>query len=378
MTKTTRRGKYSGAELFVAFELGNKDWKLASGTELGSKPRLRTVPARDLVALEQELAAAKKHFRLGRDVQVISCYEAGRDGFWLHRLLVSMGVRNLVVDSASIEVSRRARRAKSDKLDARKLLMQLMRHEAGETKVWSVVRVPKVEEEDRRQQDRGLQTRKQERTRVTNRIKGLLANHGIRLEKIRELPQQLDTLRLWDGSLLPPGLRRRLEQESEHWSFLQGQIVEIEAARRREQATSRQRAMRQVRQLQALRGIGEGGSSVFVHEFFGWRTFRNRKQVGSLAGLAPTPHQSGDGSYEKGISKAGNRHVRAMAVQLAWSWLRYQPKSRLSRWFRKRFGRGGSRARRVGIVAVARKLLIALWRFLEDGIVPEGAVLQTV
>jgi transposase len=307
---------------------------------------------------------------------VRSCYEAGRDGFWLHRYLSSGGIANVVVDSSSIEVNRRARRAKSDRLDARKLVSMLLRYHTGERRVWSVLHVPTVADEDRRQLHRELRTLQKERTRVTNRVQGLLAAQGVRLPKGPDLKGALATVRLWDGSALPAGLRARLERECQHAQFLRATIGQLERERQRAIAHGSGPALDKVRQLLRLRAIGPTGAWVYVNEFFGWRQFRNRKEVGAAAGLTPTPYQSGDARREQGISKAGSRHIRAVAVEVAWSWLRYQPHSRLSRWYQARFGRGGTRARRVGIVALARKVLIALWRFLEFGVVPEGARLK--
>jgi transposase len=238
------------------------------------------------------------------------------------------------------------------------------------------VRAPTVDEEDRRQLHRELRTLKKERARVTNRIQGLLANQGIRLPKVRDLTALLDRIQLWDGSPLPAGLRARLQREWEHAQFLYGKILELEGERRRAITHDHGQAVEKVRQLLRLRAIGANGAWVYVHEFFGWRQFRNRKEVGAAAGLTPTPYQSGDDSREQGISKAGSRHIRAVAIEMAWCWLRYQPGSRLSRWYQERFGRGGTRARKVGIVALARKLLIELWRFLEQGVIPDGAVLK--
>lgn len=377
-TRATRGTKRSRVEvvLFVAFELGWNEWKLGFSTGLGQKPRLRTMRARSLPRLEREIQEAKKRFDLPSTVKVVSCFEAGRDGFWLHRYLTAMGVDNSVVDSSSIEVNRRARRAKSDGLDVGKLLMMLIRYHFGERKVWSVVRVPTVEQEDGRQLHRELKTLKKEETRTRNRIKGLLASQGIALKKATDLSKALSRMRLWDGSPLPPALSRRLLRQWEHAAYLHQQVLELQAERRRELATSPSVSTGKVRQLTRLKGIGEGGSWVFVNEFFGWRKFRNGKEIGSLAGLTPTPYQSGTSGREQGISKAGNRHVRAMAVELAWSWVRHQPASTLSRWFERRFAAGGRRARKVGIVAVARKLLIELWRFLETGAIPQGAELK--
>ncbi len=379
MTRATRSSEYNGKisqVLYLSFELGVDEWKLGLTKDLGAKPRVRVMPARDLQRLAREIAAAKQWFELPATAAVRSCYEAGRDGFWLHRHLTSTGIDNRVVDSSSIEVNRRQRRAKSDGLDVRKLLGMLVRYHAGESKVWSVVRVPTVEEEDRRQLHRELRTLKKERTRVTNRMQGLLANQGIRLPKSRDLGALLEGIRLWDGSSLPAGLRARLQREWEHAQFLHGKIVELERERRQAITHDRGHAIEKVRQLLRLRAIGPNGAWVYVNEFFGWRHFRNRKEVGAAAGLVPTPYQSGGGSREQGISKAGNRHIRAVAIEMAWCWLRYQPGSRLSQWYQGRFGRGGTRARKIGIVALARKLLIELWRFLEHGVIPEGAALK--
>jgi len=362
--------------LYLAFELGVDEWKLGFTRDLGTKPRVRVMPARDLKRLAREIAAAKQWFALSEITLVRSCYEAGRDGFWLHRHLATVGIDNRVIDSSSIEVNRRQRRAKSDGLDVRKLLAMLVRYHTGESKVWSVVRVPTVEEEDRRQLHRELRTLKKERTRVKNRMQGLLANHGLRLLKGRDLNALLEEMRLWDGSPLPAGLRARLQREWEHAQFLHAKILELERERQRAIKHDRSPAIDKVRQLLRLRAIGENGAWVYVNEFFGWRQFRNRKEVGAAAGLTPTPYQSGDSSRERGVSKAGSRHIRAVAIEMAWCWLRYQPRSRLSRWYQERFERGGTRARKVGIVALARKLLIDLWRFLEHGVIPEGAVLK--
>jgi len=379
MTRATRSAEYTGPAapcLYVAFELGMAEWKLGFTTEPGATPRVRTVPARDLARLAREIADAKKWYGLTAATPVRSCYEAGPDGFWLHRYLTSSGIENAVVDSSSIEVKRRRRRAKSDRLDARKLLGMLLRYHAGERAVWSVVRVPTVGEEDRRQLHRELRTLKKEHTRMMNRVQGLLATQGIRLPKGTNVGAALATVRLWDGAPVPPALHARLGRDWEHARFLHAKIRERERERQRAIADGRGPAIDQVRQLLRLRAIGPSGAWVYVNEFFGWRRFRNRKELGAAAGLTPTPYQSGDGSREQGISKAGNRHIRAVAVEMAWAWLRYQPRSHLSRWFQARFSRGGPRARQVGIVALARKLLIELWRFLELGVVPAGARLK--
>lgn len=378
-TRATRPNEYtpSTSGLRLAFELGLKTWKLGFARDFSHPPLERRVAGGDTKALLGEIARAKQELGLPADTAVVSCYEAGRDGFWLHRFLKHQGVHNLVVDPASLEVSRRARRAKSDRIDLRKLLTALLRHLAGEPHVWSVVRVPSDEVEDARSLHRELRTLVKERTRSTNRIKGLLMNHGVRLEAIRpDFLDWLDRVRRWDGSPLPRGARQRIEREHTRRELVHRQILALEAERRRTLREEAEPALDQVRQLTTLRGIGEGSAWLTVREFFAWRHFRNAKEVGALAGLAPSPFQSGEEDREQGISRAGNRHVRGLAVEMAWGWLRHQPDSALTQWYERRFAHGGPRARKVGIVALARKLLIALWRYLETGVVPEGAELK--
>jgi len=366
----------SQSTLYLAFELGKNTWKLGFTIGMAQQPRERTLPAGALETLQKEITRAKQRFGLPEDACVVSCYEAGRDGFWLHRYLAAHGVTNHVIDSASIEVNRRQRRAKTDRLDVHKLLTMLLRHMAGERKVWSVVRVPSVEEEDRRQLHRELTTAKCDRTRLSNRIKGLLAGHGVQLVLQGDVDAQLDQLHQWDGSPLPPALLSRLKRAWQQVCFLTAHIQTLEAQRwavlrRREDAV-----VDQVRQLFTLRGIGVNSAWLYVMEFFAWRDFQTPKQVGALAGLTPTPSQSGQSRRELGIAKAGNRHMRAMAIEIAWAWRRFQPTSALSQWYEQRFGHGSARLRKIGIVALARKLLIALWRFLKTGVLPEGAVLK--
>ena len=385
----TREYSAEGPVLYLAFELGNAEWKLGFSVGFGQRPRERAIPAGDLVALEGEIGLAKKRFGLAETARAVSCYEAGRDGFsrkdigtmWLHRYLVEAGVENLVVDSSSIEVNRRFRRAKTDRMDLAKLLDQLMRYERGEKKVWHVVRVPGVEAEDRRQLHRELEDLKVERTQHINRMKGLLAGQGVRLEIEADFMERLSAIRLWDGRPILEGLKARLEGDAsrarKRLEFIQGQIHELEAKRVEAIRRLESPEMEKVRGLLRLKGIGLNSAWVNTMEFFAWREFRNGKEVGGLAGLAPTPHQSGESSRERGMSKAGNRHVRALAIEIAWGWLRYQPESELSQWYQRRFGDGSSRLRRIGIVALARKLLVALWRYLETGLIPEGAVLKT-
>jgi transposase len=377
MKETTHQTEYSTlSTLYLAFELSQKQWKLGFSVGLGQEAWKRTVEAGDLVALEQAIQLAKKRLGLPEGCRVLSCYEAGRDGFWLHRYLVSQGIANVVVDSASIEVNRRAKRAKTDRLDVGKLVRMLVRHASGERKVWSVVHVPSVEAEDRRHLHRELATLKADRTRHINRIKGLLATQGVRMPVQTDFLARLDAVRLWDGSSLLPGLRGRLEEEYTGLQFVHQRILALEAERRQLLCTSDEPYVAQVRQLLRLYGIGENSAWPFVVELFGWRAFRNRRQIGGLLGLAPTPYQSGDEQRELGISKAGPGQVRGLTIEIAWGWLQHQPDSELSRWYWRKFGHGSKRIRKMGIVALARKLLIALWRYLEYREIPAGARLK--
>lgn len=385
MTKNTTQGQYSviSAVLYVAFELSKNSWKLGFSIGLGQKARIRTIPAGRLAVLKAEIVAAKKRFGLEASCDVVSCYEAGRDGFWLHRHLTAEGVTNFVVDSASIEVNRRRRRAKADGLDVTSLVRMLIRyHSQGERKLWSVVCVPSVEDEDRRQAHRELATLTKEKTRTKNRIMALLICQGIRLSGALDLSgDRLESMRLWDGSQLPEGLKSRLHREWEHLAFLKQQISTLQ--RQRDKSVRQQQRQpdpgsdwAKVVQLAQLKGIGTPGATVLVRELFGWRKFRNGRQVGALSGLTPTPYQSGDTNWEQGISKAGIRHVRAIAVELGWCWLQYQSNSKLSLWYNDRFATGGKKARKIGIVALARRMLIELWKYLETGAIPEGAELK--
>jgi len=378
-TAATRNSQYSAFEpvLYLAFELSEAHWKLGLTIGVGQRPRERNIRSCDLVALRDEIQRAKRRFDLPASVMVVSCYEAGRDGFWLHRYLTQEGIENLVVDSSSIEVNRRQRRAKTDRMDVEKLLSQLIRYRSGDRKVWSVVHVPSVDDEDRRHLNRELSAAKKDRTRHSNRIKGLLVGQGIRLAIKDDFLDRLDAVRTWDGSPLPSGLQVRIRREYERMKLAGRQIKEIEMERIEAIRHSEEPSVDMVRQLLQLKGIGLNSAWLYTMEFFSWRKFKNRKEVGALAGLTPTPHESGSRSRERGMSKAGNRHIRGMAVEIAWGWLRYQPDSELTLWYERRFGHGSSRMRRIGIVALARKLLVELWRYLETGAVPKGAVLKT-
>lgn len=379
MAQTASRREFIAVRrgLFVAFELGWSSWRLAFGSAAGQRPWQVTIAARDVAALSQAIAKARRRFGLPATAGVYSCYEAGRDGFWLHRLLTQMGIGNLVIDSSSIEVNRRARRIKTDRLDAAKLLSMLVRYHGGEEGLWSVVHVPTPQQEDARHLQREIRTLKKEQTRLINRVKGLLAGQGVALRSSRGgVLACLEAIRIWDGSPLPPGLRLRLESEVARHSFLHRQLLDLESRRDARIRQARDRAAEITRRLMSLRGIAEVGAEVFAREF-SWRRFRNRRQVGCLAGLTPSPYQSGDCSREAGISKAGNRHVRSIAIDLAWIWLRQQPRSQLTGWYNRRFASGSPRLRKIGIIALARKLLIALWRYADFGEIPKGALLKS-
>jgi transposase len=357
-------------ELYMAFELSEQKWKLVL-SDGARAPSRYTVAAGDRAAVLQCLAKAEARCGLARSAKVHSCYEAGRDGFWLHRWLVEEGIDNIVVDSSSIEVNRRARRAKTDRLDGDKLLAMLLRYHAGERRVWSVARVPTVEEEDERRAHRELERLRQERIAHTNRIGSLLALHNLRVKHMGGRSWQ----RWWEShaAQLPAGVRGEIEREVSRLALAKEQIRAIEAEQAQQVAAGGQA---QVAQLAQVRGIGFGSAWVLVKEVFGWRHFRNRREVGSCLGLTGTPYASGESETEQGISKAGNKRARWILVELAWSWLRYQPDSDLSKWFNERFARGGKRLRRIGIVALARRLAIALWRYLEHGEIPPGASLK--
>ena len=363
--------------LYLAVELSNRSWKLAFSTGHGQKPRFRNVPSRDLDALSREIALARKRFELSDSVPVISCFEAGRDGFWIHRFLQTQPYCfNLVVDSASIEVNRRLRRLKTDRIDAHKLLTMLIRYHNGESRVWSIVHVPSRQAEDARHLHRELLTLKSDRTRITNRIKGLLAAQGLSVSSLnRGFLDQLDDLRFFDASPLCPQLRQRLEREWLHRCDVSQRIRLIEKLQaERLVASAHDPALELVRQLMTLKGIGLQSAWLFTFEFFAWRQIQNRRQIAGLAGFTPTPYQSGDDSFDQGISKAGSSTVRAMAIQIAWGWLLFQPDSALTLWYQRRFASRGLRMRKIGIVALARRLLIELWRFSETGSLPEGAI----
>lgn len=364
--------------LFLAFELCSKgNWKLAFTIGPGQKPRMRSVTPRDTDAVEREIALAKKRFKLPEDCRVVSCYEAGRDGHWLHRFLHCIGVENIEVDSSSIEVNRRKRRAKTDRLDATKLVSMLIRWFAGEDKVWSIVQVPSDEDEDARQLERELATLRDSSTELTNSIKGVLVAQGIWIKSIgNDFPAWLRKARRWDGTPVREQLGIRVLCKIQRLELVRDQIKALEKRRKQQLKEGASKAAEKARKLHRLKAIGPVASMVFSTEMFAWRTFNNRKEVGSIVGLTGTPFQSGGPGRDQGIDKAGIKHVRKIAIDIAWGWVRYQPESALTRWFQERFAENGKRQRKIGIVALARKLIIALWRWVEQDVLPDGAVLK--
>jgi transposase len=282
-------------------------------------------------------------------------------------------LENVVIDSASIDVSRRRRRAKTDRLDAAALASKLVRYIAGDRKVWSVVHVPSEEAEDLRHNDREFHRLKSERQATRNAIRGLLKTQGIRLEGFRDFPATLQTLRRWNGAELGEELQARLLRVWERHELIDKQIEAV-CARRAELMATDSQVAKTAQQLQLLKAIGPTLAWTLATELFGWREFSNRRQVAGLVGLVPTPYQSGEVSRDLGISKQGRPNLRALMTELAWLWVRYQKESPTTKWFERRYAGGGRRLRRIGIVAVTRKMLVELWKFASTGALPEGAL----
>jgi transposase len=369
-----------------AIELSGMSWVVAFNTPLSEKISRRTLIGckwKKLLELIEEVRARVSR-ETGRAVEVISCYEAGYDGFWLHRQLSAHGIRNYVIDPASLQVDRRARRVKTDRIDTERLLRSLMAYLRGEPKVWSVVRVPSLAEEDDRRLHRERRRLIGERIQHVNRIKGLLAIHGIYDYQPlrRDRMQQLKGLHTADGRQLSPRLKAEIMRELQRLELVLGMIETIEAERdaiASVKATAKAKTehsnAKKIQDLVKVKSIGPEFATALVSEVF-YRSFDNRKQLAGYVGLTPSHFQSGPMCRDQGISKAGNTMARTTMIELAWMWLQYQPGSALSVWFHNRVGKVKGRIRRIAIVAVARKLLIALWRYLETGLVPDGAILK--
>lgn len=365
----------SGTVLYMAMELSNSKWKLGFGN--GSKLRRKSIGARDRQRCLEEVALAKRKLKLPADARVVCCFEAGRDGHWIYRWLESEGFEVLEIDSSSIETARGRKHVKTDRVDVEKLLDLLIRHHCfGLRKAFSVVRVPCAAAEAAQRLHREDEYLLEQRTRTGNRIKGLLVAQGVVEVPLRgDFSGWLDQVRLWNREGLSEELKAELRRMHTQYAVFDSQLREL-ANDYAEELLADTPVAEKRRQLEVLKGIGSKSSRPLSAEVFAWRRFDNTKQVGAMAGLTPTPSQSGDTETEQGISKAGNRRVRRIMIELAWLWLRWQPDSALSQWFNRRWAHGGKRQRRVGIVALARKLLIALWRYTEHGVIPEGAVLK--
>jgi transposase len=382
MTKLTPTGTPAAAEyatVHLAFELSKAKWKLGVMLPGLDKLSCYTIDGGDLKALGERLELARtKAARCGKPVRIVSCYEAGFDAHWLHRWLTAQGVISYEVDPASIAVNRRARRAKTDRIDLEQLMRTLLAYLRGEPRVCSMVHVPTVEEEDRKRCNRERDYLVDERTAHSNRIKGLLHAQGVRdvMPLKPNFLASLEHMRTGDGKPLPSRLKEEIMREHARLWLVHKQVQELEAKSKAElRAATPGSAQAKIKQLIDLKGIGAVGGQGLVNEVF-YRSFDNRRQVGSYFGLAGTPFNSGSSEREQGIGKAGNPRARELAIELAWLWVRHQPDSALTRWFRQRVGDQKGRIRRIAIVALARKLMIALWRYLTTGLVPTGAVLR--
>jgi transposase len=370
-------GQAHSPRLLVAMEMSLKKWGIALAVEGQSRKRVKTVAGGDYLTLLKAVEEAKHRFGLCADTQVVFCYEAGRDGFFPYRCLTELGHEVWVIDSASIELSRRRRQAKSDGVDLDKLAELMQRKARGEPKALRVVRVPSPEAEDQRTLPREREVLMHDAQRLRNRIESALFAQGY-----RDVPKTAKGLQAWmetQAASLGQQLRERLIRDIERLALLENQFKTVgktlAAQVQQEHMTT---VVGVAKALMQLSGIGLIGAWVLASEIFGWRKFRNRREVGAILGLTPTPYSSGNDEREQGISKAGNARARSMLVELAWLWLRYQPESALSQWFKTRFSGGGKRMRRIGIVALARRLAVALWRYSDQGVIPVGAKLKTV
>jgi transposase len=366
------------AAIFVSLELSRSIW-LVTSLSPGSGERMSRhgVRSGDVAGLLQHLGRLrdKAQARTGEAFPIIAIQEAGLDGFWLHRVLEQEKIESHMVDAASVLTSRRRRRAKTDRIDGEALLRTLLAHKRGEPRVCSMVRAPAPEEEDRRRLCRERKTLVAERVEHVNRIKGLLFAQGISdYEPLRrDRRRRLDELTTGDGRALPPRLKAQIGRELDRLELLLGQLKAVEAERDALLEPTDGVAPAPAAALAGLRGIGPEFAAVLWLEGL-FRPFGNRRQVAAYAGLAPTPWQSGSVRHEQGVSRSGNPRLRTTMVQLAWLWLRHQPTSELSLWFNERVRRDGGRGKKTAIVALARKLLVALWKFVSDGVVIEGAV----
>jgi transposase len=366
--------------IFVAIELSQKTWLVtlhSPDRDRFSRHKLDGGDHAGLLALIEKVRARAAQ-ELGAALRIVSCYEAGYDGFWLHRLLIAAGISNFVFDPASIAVEQRSRRVKTDRIDGELLLRSLMAHLRGEPRVVRIVRVPSIEQEDARRGSRERERLVTEQTGHTNRIKALVRLTGMAVGNPRRrnwlgwLEQQRD----WQGQPLPPHLLAEVKREHARLMLVREQLAVLEQIQAAAASPAVAAPMAKRRDLlQRLKALGPAFTSTLVHELF-YKDFRNRREVASYTGLTPSPWCSGSIDREQGISKSGNRRVRHKAIELAWLWLRHQSDSALSQWFRTRTANAGKRAKRIAIVALARKLIVALWRYLTTGLVPAGVTMK--
>ena len=377
-TVDTPTADYCGT-IFVAIELSQKSWLMTLHSPERDRISRHKLGGGDHAGLLGliEKTRSRAEQKLGAPVRVASCYEAGYDGFWLHRLLLAAGIMNFVFDAASIPVEQRGRRAKTDRIDGELLLRTLMAHLRGEPRVVRIVQVPTVEQEDARRASRERERLVKEQTAHSNRIKALLRLQGMavgyprRRDWLHWLAQQRD----WQGQPLSPHLLAEVTREHARLMLVREQLAALEQAQAAQSSPVPEAMAKRRDQLQRLKALGPSFATTLTSELF-YKDFDNRRQVAAYCGLPPSPWRSGGIDREQGISKAGNPRARVKAIELAWLWLRHQPESELSRWFNTRTANAGKRARRIAIVALARKLIVALWRYLATGLVPAGATLK--
>ena len=379
------------ATIYAALELSSTNWLLAIQAPDRDKVSRHKVPAGDSDKLIAHLERARTRVQDGTDapVRVLTCYEAGRDGFWVHRVLQDNGIDNQIVDPASLLTDKKKKSAKTDRIDVHKILRALKLWHDGDTEACRMVHVPTPDQEDARRPGREAQRIKKEQTGHNNRIKSLTALHGIwTFQPLRrDWREQLERLQTADGQPLPPQLKAEIRRECERLHYLRGQLKELareDRARRREakrsaedkqpeEKTALEQRAELIAHLKTLHGVGETGASVLADEVF-FRDFQNRQELAGYVGLTPQPNSSGPREADQGLDKAGNPLARWVMIELAWRWLYFQPDSALSRWFHEQVGNARGRLRRIKMVAMARKLLVALWRYVTQGIVPEDAV----
>jgi transposase len=381
LSKTPNAIRNDLGAIFISLELSRSTWLITSlSPGGGEKMSKHAVRAGDVAGLLDRFAQLreKTRARTGEVFPFVAIQEAGLDGFWIDRVLRKEGIESHVVDPASIATSRRRRRAKTDRIDGEALVRALLAYKRGEPRVCAIVKAPTPEEEDRRRVCRERKVLIGERVRHVNRVKGLLFSQGISdYEPLcRDRRGRLDTLQTGDGRPLPSHLKAQILRELDRLELLLDQIKAVEAERDSLCGAQQVAAPAPAAMLLAIKGIGPEFAAILWSEGL-FRHFDNRRQVASYAGLAPTPWQSGSVDREQGVSKAGNPRLRTTLIQLAWLWLRHQPESTLALWFKERVNRNGGRLKKTAIVALARKLLVALWKYVTAGVVIEGAIVKS-